>query len=119
MSHQHSRACDEAVHHNHTALLCGLFNHADQGGNFKTTQRCQSVQRLHRLCVQGQDLTQDVGFSVDGRCIQARASARALRNVQPRQTREQKRRSAGIANAHLAQQNHIAGELAHQRAPVL
>ncbi|MNV36374.1 hypothetical protein D3C71_1278480 [compost metagenome] len=111
--YQHGSTGDKAIHHNHAPLQGCLQHSAHQRGHLIAAQRGQCGQRRGGLGIRVQRLLQHGAFALDACSIQARASARDVRQGQARQARQQQRCDRGVGNAHLAEQQRIAGQGAH------
>jgi hypothetical protein len=112
--HQHGGRGDEAIDHDDAPLGCGLQHGAHHGGDLEAAHGRQRVQRRGGLCMQLQNLLQHADLARQPRSVQARARARDLGQRLAAQPRQQQRGAGGVANAHLAQQQRIARQLAHQ-----
>ena len=114
LRHQHRRAGDKTVDHDHTPLRRGLQDRTDQGGNLKTTQSGQGIQGRARIRMALQHGPQHTGLVNHRLSVQPGTRAGALSNIQTGQACQQQRGSGGVANSHFTEQQHITWQALHQ-----
>jgi hypothetical protein len=81
--------------------------------HLETTQRGQCVKGFNRAVIGLQRLCQHGALAGNTSRVQASAGASAVVQRNAAQARQQQRRHRGVADAHFAQQQRIAGQAAH------
>ena len=106
--HQHGGASNETIDDNDTAFLCGLQHGTHEGGDLETTEGGQGIERISHLGMAHQHLAQHGDLVLHTGRVQPGAGAGDAGDVHPGQAGQQQGGGRGVADAHLAQQKHVA-----------
>ena len=112
--YQQRRADDHAIDQNHAPLGRCLQHGSGHGGDLETAKRGQHIQRLHRIRMRIQHLLQHLQLALHAGLIQAGPRTGRIDQGSTEQARQDQRGRRGVANAHLAQHQHIARQRLHQ-----